>query len=131
LNISNPYYDNNGDLFFLLRIESEESINGGQLNLFEDLELPDLYRRISVLPEGYENDKTITDLFNKIENSNNCFFITGKAGTGKSTFIHYFAQRTQKKIIMTAFTGIAAINVGGETIHSFFRFPLKPLMPEE
>lgn len=131
LNIANPYHDNNGDLFFLLRIESEESIHGGQLNLFEDLELPDLYKKITNLPDGYENDKIITDLFNKIENSNNSFFITGKAGTGKSTFVHYFAQKTKKKVLMTAFTGIAAINVGGQTIHSFFRFPLKPLMPED
>lgn len=131
LNIANPYQDNNGDLFFLLRIESEESIHGGQLNLFEDLELPDLYKKITNLPDGYENDKIITELFNKIENSNNSFFITGKAGTGKSTFVHYFAQKTKKKVLMTAFTGIAAINVGGQTIHSFFRFPLKPLMPED
>lgn len=131
LNVANPYQDNNGDLFFLLRIESEESIYGGQLNLFEDIELPDLYKKITNLPEGYENDKIIKELFNQIENSNDSFFITGKAGTGKSTFIHYFAQKTQKKVLMTAFTGIAAINVGGQTIHSFFRFPLKPLMPED
>ncbi len=131
LNVANPYHDNNGDLFFLLRIESEESIHGGQLNLFEDIELPDLYKKITNLPEGYENDKIIKELFNQIENSNASFFITGKAGTGKSTFVHYFAQKTQKKVLMTAFTGIAAINVGGQTIHSFFRFPLKPLMPED
>lgn len=131
LNIANPYHDNNGDLFFLLRIESEESILGGQLNLFEDIELPDLYKRITILPDGYEYDKTIIKLFDKIENSNESFFITGKAGTGKSTFVHYFAQKTKKKVLLTAFTGIAAINVGGQTIHSFFRFPLKPLMPED
>jgi len=131
LDIANPYFDNNGDLFFILRIESEESIHGGQLNLFEDLELPDLYKKITKLPDGYENDKVIVDLFNHIENTNNSFFITGKAGTGKSTFVHYFAQKTQKKVLMTAFTGIAAINVGGQTLHSFFRFPLKPLMPED
>lgn len=131
LNVANPYHDNNGDLFFLLRIESEESIHGGQLNLFEDIDLPDLYKKITNLPEGYENDKIIQKLFNEIENSNDSFFITGKAGTGKSTFVHYFAQKTEKKVLMTAFTGIAAINVGGQTIHSFFRFPLKPLMPED
>jgi hypothetical protein len=131
LNISNPYYDNYGDLYFLRRIESGESIVGGQLYLFEDIELPELHKKITILPSGYENDKTVQDLFNAIENSNDSFFITGKAGTGKSTFIHYFAQATRKKVIMVAFTGIAAINVGGQTIHSFFRFPLKPLMPED
>lgn len=131
LNINNPYRNNSNDLFFLSRIESEESIKGGQLNLFEDIELPLLYKKLSDLPEGYENDKTAMDLFRRIENSNDSFFVTGKAGTGKSTFIHYFAEKTQKRVLMTAFTGIAAINVGGQTIHSFFRFPLKPLLPED
>jgi len=131
LQVENPYHDNNGDLFFLLRIESEESIHGGQLNLFEDIELPELYKKFTELPKGYEEDSIVTGLFKRIENGNESFFITGKAGTGKSTFIHYFAQKTQKKVLLVAFTGIAAINVGGQTIHSFFRFPLKPLMPED
>ncbi len=129
LNIANPFHDNTINLFFLLRIESGESIRDGQLSLFDDLELPDLYSRFSGLPDGYEKDPVVKDLFGRIENSNDSFFITGKAGTGKSTFIHYFAKKTQKKVLMTAFTGIAAINAGGQTIHSFFRFPLKPLMP--
>lgn len=131
LDISNPYFDNNGDLYFLLRIESGESISGGQLSLFEDIELPKLYSKITSLPPGYEHDPVVKTLFNKIENSNKSYFITGKAGTGKSTFIQYFAQKTQKRIMLSAFTGIAAINVGGQTIHSFFRFPLKPLLPED
>ena len=131
LDISNPYFDNNGDMYFLLRIESGESISGGQLSLFEDLELPKLYSKITSLPTGYEHDTVVKTLYNKIENSNKSYFITGKAGTGKSTFIQYFAQKTQKRIMLTAFTGIAAINVGGQTIHSFFRFPLKPLLPED
>lgn len=131
LDTSNPFFDNTGDLFFLLRIESEESVNGGQLNLFEDIELPVLYSKFTNLPTGYENDPIIQKLFDRIENSNNSFFITGKAGTGKSTFVHYFAQKTKKLVLMSAFTGIAAINVGGQTIHSFFRFPIKPLLPED
>ena len=131
IQVENPYRDNNGDLYFLLRIESEESIRGGQLHLFEDLELPALYNRVTQLPEGYENNSIVKELFERIENSNDCFFITGKAGTGKSTFIHYLAQQTKKNILLTAFTGIAAINVGGQTIHSFFNFPFKPLMPED
>lgn len=131
LDINNPYYDNNGDLFFLLRIESGESIHGGQLNLFEDQELPDVYSKFKSFPEGYEKDTDVQQLFTRIESNNDCFFITGKAGTGKSTFIHYFALNTKKNVILMAFTGIAAINVGGQTIHSFFRFPLKPLLPED
>lgn len=70
-------------------------------------------------------------LFNKIESSSDSFFITGKAGTGKSTFIHYLTKNTSKKILLVAFTGIAAINIGGQTIHSFFGFPLRPLLPED
>lgn len=76
LNTNNPYHDNNGDLYFLLRIESKESISGGQLNLFEDLDLPDLYNEVSIIPEGYENDLIVKNLFQKIENGNDSFFIT-------------------------------------------------------
>jgi len=131
INILNPFQDNGGNIYFLLRIESGESITGGQLNLFEDLELPDLYSKFASLPDGYDKDIIVQELFERIEKTNNSFFITGKAGTGKSTFTQYFARKTSKKVLMTAFTGIAAINVGGQTIHSFFRFPLKPLMPED
>jgi ATP-dependent exoDNAse (exonuclease V) alpha subunit len=49
-------------------------------------------------------------------------FVTGKAGTGKSTLLRYFRAHTAKKIVVLAPTGVAALNVGGETIHSFFRF---------
>jgi len=129
LDINNPFRDNPGDISFLLRIESGESFLANQLHLFEDAELPQLYRKLSQLPENYENDEVITELFRRIENTNDSFFITGKAGTGKSTFIHYFAKKTQKKVLMMAFTGIAAMNAGGQTIHSFFRLPLKPLLP--
>lgn len=131
LKVDNPYRDNNGDIYFLLRIESGESIYGGQLNLFEDLDLPDLYNKISRIPAGYENDPVVRTLFENIENTNVSYYITGKAGTGKSTFVHYFAQKTKKKVLLVAFTGIAAISVGGQTIHSFFRFPLKPLTPKD
>lgn len=131
LEINNPYKDNNGDLYFLLRIESGESLTGGQLHLFEDLELPDLYSRVTTFPPGYDKDPVVNKLFQRIESSNKSFFITGKAGTGKSTFIQFYAKKTKKKVLLTAFTGIAAINVGGQTIHSFFRFPLKPLLPED
>jgi len=131
LDISNPYYDNNGDLYFLLRIESEQSTSVGQLSLFEDIELPDLYSKFTFFPDGYEEDEEVAELFSQIENSNTSYFITGKAGTGKSTFIHYFAQKTNKQVLLTAFTGIAAINIGGVTLHSFFRLPLKPLLPND
>jgi Cdc6-like AAA superfamily ATPase len=62
-------------------------------------------------------------LYRKIEDSKESFFITGRAGTGKSTFLKYFCQKTRKKFVVLAPTGIAALNVSGQTIHSFFKFP--------
>jgi ATP-dependent exoDNAse (exonuclease V) alpha subunit len=67
----------------------------------------------------------------EMERTNNCLFITGKAGTGKSTLLKYFRARTKKKIAVLAPTGIAALNVGGQTIHSFFGFPPRPLKKQE
>ncbi len=62
-------------------------------------------------------------LLNLLEKSNDNFFITGKAGTGKSTLLRLFAKKTKKSTAVLAFTGNAAVNVGGQTIHSFFRLP--------
>ena len=62
-------------------------------------------------------------LFNKLENSAGNIFITGKAGTGKSILLQYFKQNSQKKLVVVAPTGVAALNVGGQTIHSLFRIP--------
>ena len=62
-----------------------------------------------------------------IENTDKSVFITGRAGTGKSTLLRLFRNTTRKKFVITAPTGIAALNVGGQTIHSFFRFPPKPI----
>ncbi|MDE6042215.1 MAG: AAA family ATPase, partial [Muribaculaceae bacterium] len=58
-------------------------------------------------------------------------FLTGKAGTGKSTLLRYITLNTAKKHVVLAPTGIAAINVGGQTLHSFFRLPFKPTMPDD
>lgn len=58
-------------------------------------------------------------------------FLTGKAGTGKSTFLRYVCDTTKKKHIVLAPTGIAAINVGGSTLHSFFKLPFYPLIPTD
>ena len=57
-----------------------------------------------------------------MENSSENLFITGKAGTGKSTLLDYFRSKSKKSVIVLAPTGVAALNVKGETIHSFFRF---------
>ncbi len=56
-------------------------------------------------------------------------FLTGKAGTGKTTFLHQLKQNTVKRMIVTAPTGVAAINAGGVTLHSFFQLPFGPFIP--
>lgn len=58
-------------------------------------------------------------------------FLTGKAGTGKSTFLKYICSVTKKEFVVLAPTGIAAINVGGSTLHSFFKLPFHPLLPDD
>lgn len=66
-----------------------------------------------------------------IQTTRRSLFLTGKAGTGKSTFLRYVAQHTQKKHVILAPTGIAAINAGGQTLHSFFKLPFHPLLPND
>lgn len=67
--------------------------------------------------------------FDLIEHTNRSIFLTGKAGTGKTTFLNDFVKRTRKKHIVVAPTGIAAINAGGVTIHSMFGLPLRTFLP--
>ena len=66
-----------------------------------------------------------------IQYSRRSLFLTGKAGTGKSTFLRNIAQNTKKKTVILAPTGIAAINAGGVTLHSFFHLPFHPLLPTD
>ncbi len=68
----------------------------------------------------FEMNQEFTDCVRSMEETNLNLFITGKAGTGKSTLIEYFRNTTKKKIVVLAPTGLAAINVKGQTIHSFF-----------
>jgi GTPase SAR1 family protein len=63
------------------------------------------------------------EMFDLLENTNKNYFITGKAGTGKTTLLNHFRENSEKNIIVLAPTGIAAVSIGGSTIHSFFRFP--------
>lgn len=73
-------------------------------------------------------DMVFTDEMQKaydlIENTTECLYITGKAGTGKTTFLKYLVENTHKNLIVAASTGIAAINAGGVTLHSLFNIPL-------
>lgn len=72
--------------------------------------------------------KNVLDL---LKFTNNSIFLTGKAGTGKSTFLKYICENTDKQHVVLAPTGIAAINVGGATLHSFFKLPFHPLTPDD
>ena len=69
--------------------------------------------------------------WNLIRNTRRSVFLTGKAGTGKSTFLKYICASTSKEHVVLAPTGIAAVNVGGQTLHSFFKIPFKPLLPDD
>ena len=79
----------------------------------------------NLLPDNFELSKEFEDISEQIEHSDDNFYITGKAGSGKSTLLSYFRTITQKKVAVLAPTGVAAIRVKGQTIHSFFRFPPK------
>jgi len=76
-----------------------------------------------LLSEELELNDEFVGAFNLIENTNESIFITGKAGAGKSTLLKYFKENTVKNAAVLAPTGVAAVNIGGQTIHSFFRFP--------
>lgn len=71
------------------------------------------------------------DALNLIQYTRQSVFLTGKAGTGKSTFLKYICENTKKKHVVLAPTGIAAINAGGSTLHSFFKLPFYPLLPDD
>jgi ATP-dependent DNA helicase PIF1 len=66
-----------------------------------------------------------------LESTDKCMFITGRAGTGKSTLLHLFRNTTRKKTAVLAPTGVAALNVQGQTIHSFFGFPPRIITQQE
>ncbi|MGI6515593.1 MAG: AAA family ATPase [Fermentimonas caenicola] len=62
-------------------------------------------------------------------NTDRSLFVTGKAGTGKTTFLHRLKEASRKQMAVVAPTGVAAINAGGTTIHSLFQLPFTPFIP--
>ena len=68
-------------------------------------------------------------VLNFVNQTNHLIFLTGKAGTGKTTLLKYIREQTIKQVAVVAPTGVAAINAGGSTIHSFFQFPFSPFLP--
>ena len=77
------------------------------------------------------DNKEWQDALQIVNYTRRSLFLTGKAGTGKSTFLRYVADNTKKSHVILAPTGIAAINAGGSTLHSFFRLPFHPLLPND
>ena len=74
-------------------------------------------------PEAYRAQQIV-------EYTGTNLFLTGKAGTGKTTFLRRLRERSAKRMVILAPTGIAAINAGGVTIHSFFQLPFSPYIPD-
>lgn len=87
-------------------IDTEESVSAGE--------------SLSIDVTDLNEEKT--EIYNLMENTNSNLFITGKAGTGKSYLLKYFRTKTKKRVLYTAPTGIAALNISGTTLHSAFGF---------
>jgi DNA replication protein DnaC len=73
-----------------------------------------------------EINSQFEQVLNFINQTNQSVFLTGKAGTGKTTLLKYIKENTFKQMAVLAPTGVAAINAGGSTIHSFFQFAFAP-----
>jgi ATP-dependent DNA helicase PIF1 len=83
------------------------------------------------IPTDFRFDEGLSQVYQLMENSSQNLLITGRAGTGKSTLLNYFRKNTAKKYIVLAPTGLAALQVGGNTIHSFFGFPLRMMVKND
>ncbi len=77
------------------------------------------------------NNKEFLDALQYVQDSDDFIFLTGKAGTGKTTFLKYLKEVTEKEMVVLAPTGVAAINAGGQTIHSFFQIPPSIYTPDD
>jgi hypothetical protein len=77
------------------------------------------------------NNDQLQLAFDFVQYTGKHIFLTGKAGTGKTTFLHRLKQFSPKRMVVVAPTGVAAINAGGVTIHSFFQMPFGPILPVE
>ena len=79
--------------------------------------------------KGLSSNEQLELAWQFVERTGVNVFLTGKAGTGKTTFLRRLKERSPKRMVVVAPTGVAAINAGGVTIHSFFQFPLAPYIP--
>ncbi len=78
---------------------------------------------------SFQTNPQLELAFDYVRNTHKNIFLTGKAGTGKTTFLHQVKRETPKRMVIVAPTGVAAINAGGMTIHSFFQLPFGPFLP--
>ena len=77
-----------------------------------------------------EKNNELRTAWEFVEHTGHSIFLTGKAGTGKTTFLRTLKQKSSKRLVVVAPTGVAAINAGGVTIHSFFQLPFSPFVPD-
>lgn len=115
----------------IIQEKAIETISEGIVERQVDAPTVSTPSRISDDFSNIEISKDFENAFSLLENTSDCIFITGKAGTGKSTLLRYFVANTKKQVVVLAFTGIAALNIGGATIHSFFKFPPRPLTDDD
>jgi len=85
----------------------------------------------SPTPSSIELTGEFQEALTLMEEGNEPLFITGRAGTGKSTLLRYFREHTQRRVVVLAPTGLAAVNVAGQTIHSFFNLPPRLIEPAD
>jgi len=78
---------------------------------------------------SFQSNPQLELAFDYVRNTHKNIFLTGKAGTGKTTFLHQLKTESPKRMVVVAPTGVAAINAGGMTIHSFFQLPFGPFLP--
>ncbi|MDD5584877.1 MAG: AAA family ATPase [Candidatus Omnitrophica bacterium] len=100
-------------------LTEEDSVQDRVINTYKDR----LFNEANSLPENLELNVEFLGAFDLLENTRDPVFVSGKAGTGKSTLLKYFRKNTLKNVVVLAPTGVAAINVSGQTIHSFFGLP--------
>ena len=112
-----------GKLFFYWNLEG--------FTLFDYLYRFESIERMGMTKKPLELNFEFDNALNILEKTDRNLFITGRAGTGKSTLLHLFRNTTRKKVVVLAPTGVAALNAGGQTIHSFFNFPAKFFTPQQ
>lgn len=84
-----------------------------------------------IVPAEFRLEDDLAVAYHIMEFTSETLFLTGRAGTGKSTLLNYFRRNTVKKYVVLAPTGLAALQVGGSTIHSFFGFPLRVIVKND